>query len=140
MKITKNFTLEEFTATSYPCSNMITDAAIENVRALCVNVLQPLRDIVGPITVTSGYRSRELNAMVGGSATSQHLSGMAADIKCGDMAAAFDVLRRRFRFDQLIWEYGDDCCPAWIHVSYGPRLRGEVLRVRKGRTERLFSR
>jgi hypothetical protein len=95
-------------------------------------VLQPARDKFGPIEVTSGYRSEKVNAAVGGSATSDHLKGKAADIQCEDMASVFAFIRKQTHFKQLIWEFGTDKQPAWIHVSYDVNNnKGEVLKAIK---------
>lgn len=126
---------------------------ITNLTALCVNVLQPIRDYLGkPLRVTSGYRCPRLNAAVNGRydlinkdgttkvrQTSQHVQGEAADLEFwldgverNDMLVeAIRVLRSRgLMFDQLIKEYGTLERPEWIHVSYRKdRLRGQVLRA-----------
>jgi hypothetical protein len=95
-------------------------------------VLQPARDKFGPIEVTSGYRSEKVNAAVGGSATSDHLKGKAADIKHKDLASVFSFIRKQTHFKQLIWEFGTDSQPAWIHVSYDVNNnKGEVLKAIK---------
>ena len=109
---------------------------------LVYKVLDPLREHYGkPIIVTSGYRSPELNTAIGGATYSQHVKGEAADIIAknrADNARLFDIILHRLPFDQLIWEKGDDTNPSWIHVSYkAVGNRGEVLRYRRGRYERM---
>ena len=135
MKLTKNFTLEEFivsaVAVRYNIDNTPSEEERKNIKNLCVKILQPLRDYTGPILVSSGYRSAKLNKKVKGSKTSQHVSGQAADIKTQNMRKAFLYIQNNLPFDQLIWEYGDDKQPSWIHVSYGPRNRRQVLRTTK---------
>lgn len=135
MKLTKNFTLEEFivseVAVRYNIDNTPSEEECKNIKNLCVKILQPLRDYTGPILVSSGYRSAKLNKKVKGSKTSQHVSGQAADIKTQNMRKAFLYIQNNLPFDQLIWEYGDDKQPSWIHVSYGPRNRRQVLRATK---------
>ena len=90
---------------------------IDNLRLLCENVLQPLRDSLGRgVFVNSGYRSPRTNEAVGGSKTSQHLSGQAADIEVGHLT--IEQLYQRIKnsglpFDQLIQEFDQ-----WVHVSY----------------------
>ena len=75
-----------------------------------------------PIAVSSFYRSKELNNEIGGSVTSQHVTGQAIDID-GDILGGvenceiFDYIYENLEFDQLIWEYGDKENPAWVHVS-----------------------
>ena len=139
MRLGKHFTLAEFlvsdTAKRRNIPNVPGDAEVANLRALVVNVLDPLRSLVGrPIIVSSGYRSPQLNAAVGGSNTSQHSLGQAADFSIPGMSAAEIVATMRtlnLPFDQVIDEFG-----SWVHVSYGPRQRRQVLRARKvnGRT------
>ena len=84
MKLSNNFTLEELikseTAIRRGINNTPSSSVVENLQQLVTNVLQPIRDKFGPITVTSGYRSAQLNVAIGGSATSDHVLGMAADI------------------------------------------------------------
>ncbi len=103
-----------------------------NLDTLVDKVLDPLREAYGkPIKVNSGYRCPKLNKAVGGSATSQHMTGQAADITAGSKAEnrkLFDLVRSlKLPFDQLIWEHGG----AWVHVSYGPRNRRQVLSISK---------
>lgn len=127
MRLTTNFTLEEFirstTATRLHIINLPTREEIENIVDLCRNVLQPIRDAYGkPIVVTSGYRCPELNKAVGGVATSEHMKGMAADIRSvsdtrADNKALWEVCRKVLatrQFGQLINEHNYD----WIHISY----------------------
>jgi zinc D-Ala-D-Ala carboxypeptidase len=91
-----------------------------------------------PIQVTSFYRSAKLNAHIGGSATlSQHILGEAIDFDCGkDNAGLFEWIKKNLEYDQLIWEYGTDQEPDWIHISYTERKpnRQETLRVKGDRT------
>jgi hypothetical protein len=133
MKLSNNFSLSEFVRTETGLPNRPTQEAIANLKYLVQKVLQPARDKFGPIEVTSGYRSPEVNAAVGGvGATSDHLFGRAADIQCEDMAAVFTYIRKYTHFKQLIWEFGTDSQPAWIHVSYElNNNRGEVLKAIK---------
>lgn len=136
MQLTENFSLEEMTASVVAIMQGIKNepGLVEksNLRELCVHILQPLRDAIGPVSVDSGFRCRALNSEVGGSTTSQHVSGEAADIKTADMDKAFDYIMNHLPFDQLIWEYGNDHQPAWIHVSFSDRNRRQALRKRSG--------
>lgn len=125
MNLTKNFTLAELTksqqATRLGLSNEPTLEHQAALKALCVNVLQPARDALGPLTVNSGYRSAAVNHAVGGSATSQHSKGEAADIE-GVNVTNFELAKwiaNNCMFDQLILE-GFDGTPrgGWVHVSY----------------------
>lgn len=106
------------TATRRGIDNTPPADAIENLGALCRNVLEPARLAFGaPITVTSGYRSKELNAAVGGKATSQHLRGEAADIQVKrGLRKLFKIIKDRGVFDQLLYETNGKS--TWIHVSY----------------------
>ena len=118
MKISKNFTLQEFLVTNTGLNNQLTSDALANIEYLANKLLQPLRDAYGkPIRITSGYRSVEVNNAVGGSPTSQHTKGQAVDIVADDNKALFDLIKSNFEFDQLIWEYGTDKQPSWVHVS-----------------------
>ena len=112
---------------------------VKNLTALIEKVLDPLREAYGrPIIVTSGYRCEQLNKLVGGSASSQHKKGEAADIKTiedtpEENRKLYDlIIKLKLPFDQLINEHGFD----WIHVSYGPRHRRQKLKAVKknGRT------
>lgn len=137
MQITKDFHLDEFTKSMYATRNNINNnpplLVVENIVKLCKNILQPLRNMYGsPIIITSGYRCPELNTAIGGSAVSQHMSGMAADIDTAyDNRRLFKIIVENFNYDQLIWEFGDDNNPAWIHVSYMEGARRERLRAYK---------
>lgn len=145
MRLSKNFYLSEFiishTAARMDIDNYPGPAEITAIKTLCINVLQPLRDYYGkPIRIGGGYRSPALNAIIpGASKKSQHMIGQAADIDTvHDNGKLFEHIKNNLPFDQLIWEYGDDKNPAWIHVSYRADEvnRHEVLRARKieGRT------
>ena len=135
MKISKNFTLQEFLVTNTGLNNQLTSEALANIEYLVQKLLQPLRDAYGkPIKITSGYRSVEVNKAVGGSTTSQHTKGQAVDIVADDNKALFDLIRSRFEFDQLIWEYGTDKQPAWVHVSIKKAgNRKQVMRAIKNK-------
>lgn len=123
----KYFTIAELcrsnTADRLGINNRCNSGHVTNLTALVNNVLDPLRTWYDkPLTVSSGYRCPELNKAVKGSATSQHMSGQAADIDTGDKLQnklLFEYIRKNLPFDQLIWEHGGD----WIHVSY--RADGE---------------
>lgn len=128
MELTRNFSLEEMlrsdTAkrcgiTNKPKAEEETEV-VENLKALCVEVLQPLRDFLGkPVVVSSGYRCRELNEKVGGISNSQHLTGEAADIRVKDRHELIEIMRFIMDdtvFDQLIRE--KSATGEWVHVSY----------------------
>lgn len=138
MNLTKNFTLQEMykstTAIRLGIDNTPSDIAINNLRLLCNNVLQPLRDHMDEsIKVNSGYRSPDLNKKIGGSKSSQHCLGQAADISCGERTAEiYEYIKNNLIFDQIIWEFGDDDNPDWVHVSYSStKNRKQCLRAYK---------
>lgn len=130
MKLSEHFTLGEMTVSQEAVRSGLRNkpdaAQIEALRALCVHVLEPLRARVKrPIIVTSGYRSQTLNTRIGGSATSQHCKGEAADIIVPGMEVAdvVDLIRAmRLPFDQVIDEFG-----RWTHISHTSGNRAEVL-------------
>jgi uncharacterized protein YcbK (DUF882 family) len=98
MKLTDNFSLWEFTnstrAQILQIKNEPDASDIENLRRLCLNVMQPLSNYMHtPIRITSGFRNYELNAAVGGAPSSQHRYGQACDFTCSDMKRAFEFLR-----------------------------------------------
>ena len=96
---------------------------IENMKLIAEKVFEPLRKWVGgPIKINSFYRSPELNVAIGGSKKSQHCHGQAIDIDDTyghrSNASMFKHIRYNMDYDQIIWEFGDDKNPAWVHVSY----------------------
>ena len=128
--MTKNFTLKELCVTKTGIHNEPNAEQKESLRLLAVNILQPARDALGAITVTSGFRNAKVNAAIGGSRSSQHMKGEAADLQCDDNAALFNFIKT-LEFDQLIWEFGDKEQPDWVHVSFSKRNRKEVLRAKR---------
>lgn len=121
IKLSENFSLAEFVKTSTGIDNIPTPEAIENLKALVTNVLQPLRTYINkPIRITSGYRSPAVNAAVGGSSTtSQHMKGQAADLQIDGMTnqQIIDTVRKlKLPYDQIIDEQLRGS--KWIHVSY----------------------
>jgi hypothetical protein len=93
------------------------------MKLIAEKVFEPLRKWVGgPIKINSFYRSPELNVAIGGSKKSQHCHGQAIDIDDTyghrSNASMFHHLRYSLDYDQIIWEFGDDKNPAWVHVSY----------------------
>lgn len=132
----KYFTLKELTrsvtAKNKGIDNTPGEVEKNNLIALVENVLDPLREAWGqPIIITSGYRCPALNRAVGGSATSQHVKGEAADIRTvsdtvEDNKALYELIRvLNLPIDQCINEYGYD----WIHVSYSPRNRKKFFSI-----------
>lgn len=139
MNLSKNFTLDEMLESQTARRKVIqeqftpSENVKENLRKLCVNVLQPLRDKLGkPIHVSSGYRCKRLNKAIGGAVTSQHTEGKAADLQGIGITnkELFDFIKDNLIFDQLIFEYGTKEEPAWVHVSYDDkRMRKQVLYI-----------
>lgn len=137
-KLSANFSLWEFTtsqtAERQNIDNTPSDAVIANLRTLCEQILEPARNTLGPLRISSGYRSPALNAAIGGSKTSAHVLGYAADViplNTTTLAFAKWVAANR-NFDQIILEFGTPTDPAWIHVSCDPRGRKECLKTVTG--------
>ena len=132
-RLSKNFTLRELTksdtAARLGIDNTPTEEHLDNLKTLVTRVLQPTREAIGPIKVTSGYRGPKLNTKIGGSRTSDHMHGRAADIETfpdseSKMRALGKFIQDNLEFKQLIWEFGG----AWIHVSYQEgRNRKQVI-------------
>lgn len=139
MKLSNNFSLEEMTRSTTAARKGIKndpdDDQVGNLIILCEEVLQPLRDALGPINISSGFRSVELNSAIGGSSSSQHcaLKGAASDIDMGKRnAEVFNHIKENLEWDQLIWEFGDNSNPSWVHVSYNNgNNRKQILKAIK---------
>jgi D-alanyl-D-alanine dipeptidase len=142
MQLSKNLALAEVTrsetAKRKGISNMPTPEHIENFKKLAENVFQPIREHFGvPIHLSSGYRSKALNTAVGGSLSSQHCTGEAIDIDMDGTSITnkqvFDFIKQHVNFDQMIWEFGTEANPDWVHVSYEStgKQRKQVLRAVK---------
>ena len=144
IQFTTNFSLYELLLTSHrrfdeeqynPPAEVI-----ENLRALCVNVLQPLRDALNsPVNLNSGYRCPSLNQAIGGARNSQHMTGHAADIidlNNGNENLFKKIKQLNLPFDQMIDEFGF----RWVHVSYDPvRNRRQILQaVKNGRGQTVY--
>jgi hypothetical protein len=141
MKLTAHFALAEFTrsesAKRHGVSNEPTPEHLQNLITLCEKVLEPIRMKFGPINISSGYRSKALNHYIGGSLNSQHCEAKAADIDMDGMGGAtnteiFNFIKDSLDFDQLIWEFGDNNKPDWVHVSYNAgKNRKQMLKALK---------
>ncbi len=145
LRLTKNFYLKEFVisqeAERHGYRNEPNEKQIENLKLLCVNVLQPLREIIAvPIFINSGFRSFDVNAVVGGKFNSKHLEGKAADfiVPSMNLVDVFNIIMQKLSFDQLIYEFGNQprldrrVEAGWIHVSWNDdKNRNEVLLSKK---------
>jgi len=144
MKISEHLDLSEVirseTAKRHGISNMPTEEHIANFKLLAENVFEKVRNYFRcPIHISSGYRSKELNACTpGASATSDHCKGMALDLDQQGHSQGitnkdvFDYIKANLKFKQLIWEGGTEQEADWIHVSYDENnLKNEVLRAVK---------
>jgi hypothetical protein len=148
-QLTANFSLHELskseTALRMGLDNTPDDEATENLRLLCEKVLQPVRDHYGKgVKVNSAYRSPESNAAVGGSKTSDHCKGMAADIEIPGVANAdlAQFIMDNLSYTQLILEFYTPGIPdsGWVHVSFDPaNLKKQELTATKvaGKTQYL---
>jgi zinc D-Ala-D-Ala carboxypeptidase len=111
------------TATRLDIDNTPTKEHKQNMIKVAEEVFEPLRAYVGgPIKINSFYRSPKLNKAIGGSAKSQHCHGQAIDLDDtfgrATNAEMFEFIKKHLDFDQIIWEFGDDENPDWVHVSY----------------------
>lgn len=143
MQLSKNLSLKEAvksnTATRLGIDNTPSQEAINSLKAIAEHVFQPLRDHFGiPIGVSSGYRSPELNKVIKGSKTSQHMAGEALDLDADIYGGVsnkeiFEFIKDNLTFDQMIWEFGDDNEPDWVHVSYkiNDVNRGRILKAQR---------
>jgi len=143
MQLTKDFWLGEFTksqtADRSGLDNSPGNTELYNIRILCEEFLQPLRDLLGEsIMISSGYRSYHVNALVGGSENSAHRTGEAVDIEAPSLSTpqfAEFVLSSGLEFDQLILEFHDPSegpYSGWVHVSYRRgKNRRQVLTATK---------
>lgn len=144
MKLSKHFKLSEFerseTAKELNINNIANNYVIDRLIELCQTILEPIRYETGKLFVTSGYRSPKLNKAIGGSRSSQHMVGEAADIKSYDLST-FEIMiiaiEEDLPYHQLIDEFG-----SWVHVSIAPKgeqPRKQILKAVKenGKTKYL---
>ena len=145
MKISKNITYKEATVSNtaklYSIENVPNEFQLANMKMVAEKCFQPLRDWYGkPIGVSSFFRSEELNKKLGSSKTSQHLQGLYSENEEGAIdidadvfdngitnKAIFEWLKVNVEFDQLIWEYGSEVEPAWVHVSFRKGANRKML-------------
>ena len=150
MKLSKNLSLVEFTrsqtAKRRGIDNTPTDDHLEAAKKLAENIFQPIREHFGkPIFITSGYRSEALNKAIGGSTTSQHSKGEAIDIDMDGHGKptnteVFYYIKENLDFDQLIWEFGDDENPDWVHVSFKAigEQRNQILQAKRNSARKTY--
>ena len=126
-KISKHISYKEgvysITADRLGIDNTPSAYHLQNMELLAEKIFEPLRKYVnGPIAINSFYRCDELNTAIGGSSQSQHCEGRAIDIDdtYGYMSnkEMYEYIKNNLDFDQIIWEFGDDNNPNWVHVSY----------------------
>jgi len=142
MKISEHLDLSEVMRSDMAkrkgISNQPTPEHLENLKKLAENVFEPIRkNFNQPIIISSGYRSKALNEAIGGSSTSQHCKGEAIDIDMDGTSGRitnkmiFDYIKSNINFDQLIWEFGSNNNPDWVHVSYTStgKQRKEILKA-----------
>jgi zinc D-Ala-D-Ala carboxypeptidase len=128
-KLSAHFSLLEMSHTEHRnIDNTPTDECLTNLKLVCEQILEPCRDMFGPIWVHSGYRCLELNDAIGGSKNSAHMQGLAVDFvaKYAANETVFAYIRQNLRFDQLIDEQSLN--GGWIHVGLSKTPRQEVLR------------
>lgn len=151
MKISEHLDLSELirsdSAKRNGISNMPTEEHIANFKILAEKVFEPIRNNFRcPIHISSGYRSKDLNIFIGGSLSSQHCKGEAIDI---DMDGSpngvtnkmvYDYIKDNLQFDQLIWEFGNDSNPDWVHVSYNKnKNRAQKLKATKSNGKTIYT-
>jgi len=142
-KISEHLSLKEVTksntATRLGISNKPTSEHLENLKLIAENIFEPIREhFKKPIGISSGYRSQRLNKAVKGSAISDHCKGKALDIDADIFGGLtnkeiFDYIKDNLEFKQLIWEYGNEENPNWVHVSFDPNNnKKQILKTLKG--------
>jgi len=142
MNLSAHVTLAEFqessTATTHGINNKMNESQIASAKLLCENVFEPLRiHLNTPIKISSAYRSVQLNKMIKGSLSSQHCKGEAMDLQIG--SKGFNFIKDKLDFDQLIWEFGNDENPSWVHVSFSSKNRKQVLKATKKNGKTIYS-
>lgn len=143
MNLSKHVTIAEFeasgTATNHSITNKMNEFEIARAKLLCEKVFEPLRAYLNtPIRINSGFRSVAVNRACGGSKTSQHCLGEAMDLHIG--SKGFNHIKDKLEFDQLIWEFGTEKEPAWVHVSYKKTgNRKQVLKASKKNGKTIYT-
>jgi zinc D-Ala-D-Ala carboxypeptidase len=145
-RLSSRFTLKQLivseTAAARGLDNRPPMRVVRNLRKLAAG-LERVRAVTRrELRVSSAYRNPALNALVGGSRTSHHMLGLAADFTSPRFGSPFRIcraiLRRSLPFDQLIYEHGDAGDGGWVHLSFGPKMRRRVLTIcgARGRYQR----
>lgn len=153
MKLSKHLSLKEATYSATAIKNGLNNkpniGQVEVLKALAVNIFEPCRKFCGgPLKVTSGFRGPQLNSLIGGSLTSDHCvndhNTAALDLDCdvyknSTNADLFNYIKDNLDFKQLIWEFGNDEQPNWVHVSWSTNAhfnKREILIAKRinGRT------
>ena len=126
--------------------NTPNDEQLSNMELIAEKVFEPLRKWVGgPVKINSFFRSVKLNKAIGGSSKSQHCKGQAIDIDdtFGVVANSdmYNYIKNNLDFDQMIWEFGDDEEPNWVHVSYVSKEdnRNRCLRAYKSNNKTVYN-
>ena len=134
------------TATRRGIDNVPNDEQLSNMELIAEKVFEPLRKWVGgPIKINSFFRCPDLNKAIGGSRKSQHCQGQAIDIddtyKVVANSDMYNYIKNNLNFDQMIWEFGDDDNPNWVHVSYVSKEdnRKRCLRASKNKGKTVYS-
>lgn len=139
MKLSKNFTLNELTHSSTAKANKVDNTPdrweLDNLKKLCNEVLQPIRDKWGDsIFVTSGYRNPIVNRLVKGSTSSQHLKGQAADITVGSKSRnkkLFDMIVQMIEDKEItVGQIIDEKDYSWIHISLPYSKTNQILHLK----------
>ena len=144
--ISKKEGVYSITATRRGIDNTPNEEQLENMKLLAEKVFEPLRiHAGGPIKINSFFRSPDLNKAIGGSSKSQHCKGQAIDIDDAydkmTNADMYHWIKENLDFDQMIWEFGDDDNPNWVHVSYvsPEKNRNRCLRAFKSNGKTVYS-
>lgn len=134
--ITYDEAITSQTAIRKGIDNKPTNIELINMQLVAIRVFDVVRDhFKTPLRVSSFYRCLKLNTAVGGAKNSQHKLGQAIDMQgTGDVTnkSIFEFIKNNLDFDQLIWEFGNETNPAWVHVSYvsKEKNRKQILTVK----------
>ena len=136
-RISKHISYEEatksLTAIRLGIDNTPNAEQIRAMQIVASNIFEPVREWLKlPIKINSFFRSEKLNVKIGGSKTSDHCKGFAIDVDCVNNALIFDYIKNNLVFSQLIWEFGNNDQPDWVHFSFVPgNNKKQVLRASK---------